>query len=419
MTNPLKYFFWACSGSTISLLRRKDCDTEHSKYVAIGAAVFLTGVLAGVSASYAFFTILDSVGWAIAFGAFWGVMIFNLDRYLVLSIRKKAPHEVVTRQDLLRNWGSLAAIALPRVVLAALLALVIAKPLELLIFEDEIKLEMQSLRVDQAKEFQQQLGAEQGGEVGVSLTQRIERLKQENVELERQISEKEKEREAARQAAVDEALGLAQLPPGEGKMFEIKRDIATAKQAETEEFIKPKRELLNLNNERIKGLVARQTQLEQQAAQVSESTDGLATRLQAFSRLTEKNAVVGYANLLIVAIILILETAPILTKLYADYGPYDKLVEVAERRVYLAQQQEMEDVETQMREHRESYGRRNDALTGIQKWVVQDTIDETHNAKHGSETQVKLRRAKNDLIEQATYGLTHTHRNGEKNGDEH
>src|SRR3982751_395354 len=105
MQSPIKRFFWACSGATISILKKKECETEHSKYVGIGAAVFLTAVLAAVSASYAFSTVFASRNWAIAFGVFWGAMIFNLDRYLVLSIRNTPPSTNSTWKDKLREWG--------------------------------------------------------------------------------------------------------------------------------------------------------------------------------------------------------------------------------------------------------------------------------------------------------------------------
>jgi uncharacterized PurR-regulated membrane protein YhhQ (DUF165 family) len=57
-------------------------------------------------------------------------MIFNLDRYIVLSMRKD---EV---------WYKEYLQAIPRIVLAVLIALVISKPLELKIFQKEIATEL-------------------------------------------------------------------------------------------------------------------------------------------------------------------------------------------------------------------------------------------------------------------------------------
>jgi hypothetical protein len=57
-------------------------------------------------------------------------MIFNLDRYIVLSMKSFG------------KWWRDWLVALPRIALAVLLALVISKPLEMKIFEKEIKAEL-------------------------------------------------------------------------------------------------------------------------------------------------------------------------------------------------------------------------------------------------------------------------------------
>ena len=415
MLNPLKHFFWACSGTTMSLINTKDCETEHSKYVGIGAAVFLTGVLAAIASTYAFSTVFDSFGWSVAFGIFWGLMIFNLDRYLVLSIRNKPPLQTQGWSAKLWHWGGVLLVALPRVLLAALLAIVITKPLELLIFKDEIALEMPSLQVDQAKQFQRELETEVEGGEGTTLAARIKKLQDENKEIEKQIADKQAEQQKARQAAVDEALGLATLPPGEGRVFELKKKIADAKEKEAQDFIAPKQKLLELNNKQIEDLTQQQLTVAKQAQQLSAGTNGLATQLQAFSRLTKKNPVIWQADLLIMAIILILEIAPILTKFYAKYGPYDKLLDLSEDKVYLAKDAELEHYKRELELKKESFSRREQAVRDIQDSVIDDTMHETRNAKQGSESYVNLHNAKIELIEQATGFLTRTHENGNKN----
>ncbi|MFT6971571.1 MAG: hypothetical protein ACJAXX_002145, partial [Roseivirga sp.] len=121
----LKEFFWFCAGVNRSLIKR--CPTDTSKYTGIGAAVFFTGLLAALSGGYAIFTVFDSVGWAIGFGLLWGLIIFNLDRFIVSTMRKQ---KKAFARELLT--------ASPRIVLAIMLAIVISKPLELKIFSKEI-----------------------------------------------------------------------------------------------------------------------------------------------------------------------------------------------------------------------------------------------------------------------------------------
>jgi Domain of unknown function (DUF4407) len=124
----LKHFFWVCSGVHIPLLKK--CDVESSKYVGIGATIFFTGIFAALAAAYALYTVFDNAWIATVAGLVWGLMIFNLDRYIVSSMRKDG--------NSIRELKT----ALPRIVLAMLISIVIAKPLEMKIFEKEIQSEL-------------------------------------------------------------------------------------------------------------------------------------------------------------------------------------------------------------------------------------------------------------------------------------
>ncbi len=125
----LNSFFWFCAGVNTRLLL--SCDTEHTKYFSIGATVFFTACFAAISGTYALYFVFSgtpfSVVFAIFFGLLWGITIFNIDRYLVISLKKqnKPIQELLT--------------ALPRILLAIMIGIVIARPLELKIFEKEIK----------------------------------------------------------------------------------------------------------------------------------------------------------------------------------------------------------------------------------------------------------------------------------------
>ena len=82
--------------------------------------------MATIAASYALFTVFDNTYIAIAFGLVWGLLIFNLDRFIVSTIKKSNS-----------KWKEIWQ-ATPRILLAIIIAIVIAKPLELKIFEKEI-----------------------------------------------------------------------------------------------------------------------------------------------------------------------------------------------------------------------------------------------------------------------------------------
>src|SRR5688572_16203399 len=120
--------FLQASGADLKILEQ--CPSEKSKYTGIGATIFFTGLFAAMAAAYALFTVFDSYWISIGLGILWGLMIFNLDRYIVSSMRKEArfSREFLT--------------AFPRIVLALVISLVIAKPLELKIFAKEIEPEL-------------------------------------------------------------------------------------------------------------------------------------------------------------------------------------------------------------------------------------------------------------------------------------
>lgn len=125
----MKEFFWWCAGiHKDSLLKYPE---EHNKYVSIGATIFFTGLFAALAGGYALYFVFSGNDfaflYALLFGTIWGLAIFNLDRYIVLSIDKS------------KSGGMQFLQALPRILLAILIGLIISRPLELKIFDKEIK----------------------------------------------------------------------------------------------------------------------------------------------------------------------------------------------------------------------------------------------------------------------------------------
>lgn len=122
-------FFWFCSGAHIDTLRKY--ATEHNKFFGIGATIFFTALFAALSGGYAmYFVFSGSAGaiiFAAIFGIIWGLAIFNMDRYIVSSICKTG----TTNSQIMQ--------ATPRILLAIMIGLVISRPLELKIFDKEIR----------------------------------------------------------------------------------------------------------------------------------------------------------------------------------------------------------------------------------------------------------------------------------------
>ena len=82
--------------------------------------------MAFIASSYRLFTVFDNSFLAMGFGIVWGLLIFNLDRFIVSTIRKRD------------CFSSEFFQATPRVILAIIIAIVISKPLQIKIFEKEI-----------------------------------------------------------------------------------------------------------------------------------------------------------------------------------------------------------------------------------------------------------------------------------------
>jgi hypothetical protein len=127
--NVINQFFWFCSGIHQDTLMKH--PTEQNKYFGIGATIFFTGLFAALSGGYAMYFVFKgdafAVVFALFFGILWGLAIFNMDRYIVASINKNSS-----------VWKQIAQ-ATPRILLAIMIGIVISRPLELKIFDKEIK----------------------------------------------------------------------------------------------------------------------------------------------------------------------------------------------------------------------------------------------------------------------------------------
>jgi hypothetical protein len=123
-------FLIFCSGADKQLLSQSP-QFERNKYASIGATIFLTGLLAAISGGYALYTVFRGEELAliasVLFGLVWAMVIFNLDRYIVSSLRKEG------------DWKKELLYATPRFIIAILISIVIAKPLEVRIFSNRIE----------------------------------------------------------------------------------------------------------------------------------------------------------------------------------------------------------------------------------------------------------------------------------------
>lgn len=303
----LKTFFWICSGANQSLLEL--CPTESSRYVGIGASVFFTGLFAALSSGYALYSVFDSYWMAVAFGLIWGLMIFNLDRFIVSSLRKTGNPQ--------KEW--LAAI--PRLILAVIISIVIARPLELKIFGKEIVHELaQMSQEDLIKRMDQ---------VRIQYLPDQERLRSEIATLKQELHNKTQYRDDLRLLAQTEADGTGgSQQRNAGPIYQIKKAAADQVENELQQLNNTYEPLIAMKE---RALWEMETKEKNELAQLyAKINDGLAAKIEALGRITDRSNVIATAHLFILLLFILIEIAPIVVKLIAYRGPYDYLLSQAE-----------------------------------------------------------------------------------------
>lgn len=152
---------WKCAGGDRYLLERATYS-DQIKYMCLGGIVFATGAMAGLAGGYAFYTIFEPRGSAIEnpvhyptiflaliFGIIWGLMIYNIDRFIVTSTGKGDGTEAIT-------IGELKS-ALPRILMGMIIAMTISKPVEIRMFKTEIDIKLREKQLEQQAEYQKKV----------------------------------------------------------------------------------------------------------------------------------------------------------------------------------------------------------------------------------------------------------------------
>ena len=293
----LKNFFWMCSGADPDLLKESP-KSEQIKYAGVGGTVFFTAVMAFISGSYALYTVFDNVFAAVAFGLVWGLLIFNLDRFIVSTIKK---------QDSI--WKELLQ-ASPRIVLAIIIAVVISKPLEMKIFEKEINQVLLKQKNELTLANQQQIAQQ--------YTSEISRVENDIISLQQEIDTKEQEVNALYDTYITEAEGTkGTLKIGKGPVYKEKREKHDASLQELQQLKESNRTKIAANESLLADLRLKQKEQVAKSQPIIDGFDGLMARINALGELA------WFPSFFIFLLFLAIETAPVLAKVMAPKGAYD------------------------------------------------------------------------------------------------
>jgi hypothetical protein len=316
-------FLWFCSGANVSILSRPECAIDQGRYFAIGAGVLLISIFSALSSGYALLSLFSSIVISCVFGALWGLTIFFLNR--LVSIPR--------RDD--KSLGTVLLMVLPRLVIAAVVAFLIAEPLQLKLFQKEVEHEMARESVMQSREL---------GDQAKQFFLEIEHLEDQNQSLMYELKKKEARRSELYNTFLDEASGYGGTrKPGIGPVYLAKKEELERANRELEEQRATTGRLIQNNEERVARLKEQQPTV---LAKV-EQTNGLLAQLTAFQALTSQNRTLATFSWGIILLFMMLATLPMLVILLSARGPYDLILKRVEREVMVREERSILTLEMQ------------------------------------------------------------------------
>jgi len=120
-----------------------EVPTETPRFVQMFFVIAGTALISAISMYFALTTGVRIVAWgALPLAIVWALIIFNLDRFLTSTMRSS------------QSIGRLIALAIPRVIMAAVIGIVVAEPLVLQIFHNDIAREVNATNITQAQSDQ-------------------------------------------------------------------------------------------------------------------------------------------------------------------------------------------------------------------------------------------------------------------------
>jgi hypothetical protein len=324
--------FWKACGADAYLLQ-KSTYSDQIKYFCLGGIVVATGVMAAMAGGYAIYTIFEPKGNAldglltakavksglnskelihfptlfisVLFGIIWGLIIYNIDRFIVTSTGKGDGTEAITGKEF-RS-------AIPRIIMGLIIALTISKPIEIRMFKGEIDAKLSELQDTEYANRKKIIDANLESEVGKENKQ-IEKIDGERLKIEEKINDYGKR-------YADETTGITG-PRGygtEAKQMEKELNEWKGKLKEFDQLNKPE---LNKLKSNIGEVELRRKEKYEKAELEVHAMDGLLIRLKL------AHEIAGWViSLFITLLFMVIELTPIFFKMMLIKGPYDYMDE--------------------------------------------------------------------------------------------
>jgi hypothetical protein len=409
---------------------------ERTRFVQMAGVLLTTSGIAVVSMIFALHDgVKAPLAAAVVLGLLWGVVILNLDRFLVLSMGAT------------RNRTRLALITLPRLALAVVLALVISTPLVLRIFASDISqqlfimqqkesrqeaaLEAGSGQQQQANRIKAQISTDQGilnGHLPQSITSpQLQSAQTQVNQLQAQAQRDYQAEVTAREAWQCELDGqncvgssgkVGNGPRAQAKYLEYQQAVSTYNSVESRltaaqaaektaqgsfssDLSSRVQQLKASARQALPGLQSQyqklQAELQGVAAhgtKVNSANTGILAQLQALSAASQQSPSLQAARLAVLALFFLIEILPVTVKFLLNMGPLsayevvaklkeDELIDTAtarrieSRRLEEARSQTRVSVETDMRRKEEDLGlRANQHVAGEMSRILDAALQE-------------------------------------------
>jgi hypothetical protein len=324
--------------------------SDQVKYMCLGGIIVATGVMAALAGGYAFYTIFETRGSAIEssfqpvvtiismiFGCLWGLMIFNLDRFIVSSTGKGDGTELIT-------WEELKG-AIPRILLGIIIALTISKPVEIRMFKSEIDAALHEEQLIKRKDYEIRTRTNYEDRLKL-VADEISKIEVERVNLKSRI-------EKAEQELTDQLQGRSGAPAGDGKLSQALKNqkenledklnnFDSTNKSRTDELLATKNNLIQeMDGELGKNVI------------VANGLDGLLERINLAHEIAGW-LISGFISLLFMAI----ELTPIFFKLMLVKSPYDFMKENIEELIKAEQ-----GIHTEFNYYKDKKGQARDLIS--------------------------------------------------------
>jgi hypothetical protein len=362
-STPIMRLLWSASGGDRYILERATYS-DQIKYMCLGGIIVATGLMAALAGGYAFYTIFEPRGSAIEsqfswtttiisilFGCFWGLMIFNLDRFIVSSTGKGDGTEAIT-------WSEFKG-AIPRLVLGAIIALTISKPVEIRMFKTEIDAALHEEQLVKQKDYEKR--------TRLTFEDKINDLDVDNKVIQRRIDD------YLNKITIKDSLYNIETASGQGGRIKGEGPIAIALKTERDRLKLELDDYCKLNKSKIDNIEDRRKKIYadldlalSKDKVVSDGLDGLLERIKLADKVSAKREDGTYGfpwiSLFITLLFMAIEMTPIFFKLMLVKSPYDFLKENVEELMKAEQ-----GIHIEYNYHKDKEGQERDLVTHLHK----------------------------------------------------